>query len=243
MCFGTACFMANDYLWFLGDPNHSAMRLIYAMNAVIHSSVIFFHSLFLLSANADRIQALASFGTNGHRFFVAVRINAFISLLRHNDIHYARACQVFSIESWKIWFDMSIDFLLFDFRQNVYKWWCDWWKRQTAATFFFFSYSFCAFGFALCTQIHEQQHQWHKNHVFMDWHCCQVESSFHHRMNCCAKQKWKWKNQMKFIDHYFPVYWFWLVGEIEMHRSFKRSRVYHYLLVKRIDDLMPQKRG
>lgn len=110
MCFGSVCFMANDYLWFLGDPNHSAMRLIYAMNAVIHSSVIFFHSLFLLSANADRIQALASFGTNGHRFFVAVRINAFMSLLRHNDIHYARACQVFSIESWKIWFDMSIDF-------------------------------------------------------------------------------------------------------------------------------------
>lgn len=72
--------------------------------------LFFFHSLFLLSANADRIQALASFGTNGHRFFVAVRINAFISLLRHNDIHYARACQVFSIESWKIWFDMSIDF-------------------------------------------------------------------------------------------------------------------------------------
>lgn len=110
MCFGSVCFMANDYLWFLGDPNHSAMRLIYAMNAVIHSSVIFFHSLFLLSANADRIQALASFGTNGHRFFVAVWINAFMSLLRHNDIHYARACQVFSIESWKIWFDMSIDF-------------------------------------------------------------------------------------------------------------------------------------
>lgn len=92
--------------------------------------LFFLHSLFLLSANADCIHALASFGTNGHRFFVAVRINAFMSLLRHNDIHYARACQVFSIESWKIWFDMSIDFLLFDFRQNVYKWWCDWWKKK-----------------------------------------------------------------------------------------------------------------
>lgn len=232
MCFGSVCFMANDYLWFLGDPNYSAMRLIYAMNAVIHSSVIFFQSLFLLSANADCIHALASFGTNGHRFFVAVRINAFMSLLRHNDIHYARACQVFSIELWKIWFDMSIDFFTLWYSTKrlqmmmrlMEK------KKQTAATFFlFFSYSFCTFGFALCTQIHEQQHQWHKNHVFMDWHCCQVESSFHHRMNCCAKQKWKWKNQMKFIDHYFPVYWFWLVEEIEMHRSFKRSRVYHYL--------------
>lgn len=76
-----------------------------------------------------------------------VHIGGLLSwLLRHNDIHYARACQAFSIE-WKydsksINFPLLTDslcFFLLLFGQNVYKWRRDWRGKRQAATFSFHS--------------------------------------------------------------------------------------------------------
>lgn len=71
-------------------------RSIGAMNAiVIHSSVF----LLLLSAQAIRIAYVSFDDVFGIFFVVSILLS---NLLRHNDIHYARACQVILVNRIKI---------------------------------------------------------------------------------------------------------------------------------------------
>lgn len=159
----------------------------------------------------------------------------YLLLLRHNDIHYARACQVFSIESKKKIMNRYVDrffTLWFSTKRLQMTTHTIDGKRQAAPPFPFTNLLI----FALFAQINRTIASMTQNHVFIDSQIsivAGVESSVHHRMNCCfAAQKWKWEKERKkkklnlltIIFHYINIYWFRLVVEIEMHQSFRRSK-------------------
>lgn len=122
-------FKENDYLSFWGGPIGGCVdgpMCASAMNAMHNSFKCFF--VVFVSECACIYTTLAFYNSFPLDWVTAEWLccpnTLLFRVLRHNDIRYARVCQVFSIRSVSI--NFSFSYVSWIFGQNVYKWRAYW---------------------------------------------------------------------------------------------------------------------
>lgn len=131
--------MFNDYMWFWGGPNAKWNNVC---NECSNSFKCFFNFVFIVSKCDCICCAItdAKASGDGKVALLCTLHNTltFLWPLRHNDIHYARACQAFSIENENMIRNRSI-FLtrFFSFWTKRLQMTRDWRGKRQAATFSF----------------------------------------------------------------------------------------------------------